>query len=293
MLLIPSTTVVIAVLMPFHTVVATLFMALNTVVTMVFTAFTTVVTCVLIAFQTVVKTVFIAFITVLTTVDIALIAPDTFSLIASQTAIMISLQFSQMNLNGRVMISNAASRIAAINIIAVWTVFLMPSHRPVKKSTIPVQRFTKKSLIPVHTSFQLVPNHPSTTSATPRSTFMMLVKELTMKFQMDKKMPFTPSHTCDQLPVKIPIKISRIPVMIPSVSSSTFAIYVNTPSNTGARKSHRPFHIADTTSPKFSKSNPSALSLSVIPCANPEKMLLIRSQIAIILFRNSSLVFQR
>ena len=158
---------------------------------------------------------------------------------------------------------------------------------------MPVHRFTKKSLIPVHTSFQLVPNHPRTTSATPLRTFMIFVNELTMKFQIDKKIPLTPSHTFDQLPVKIPIKISRMPVIIPNVSSSTFAMYVKTPSKIGARKLQNPSHTALMTSVISSKLKPNAFNLSTIPWVNPSKIPLILFQIAVTFFRKFSFVFQR
>lgn len=114
-----------------------------------------------------------------------------------------------------------------------------------------------------------------------------------MKSQTEPKMPLTPSHTCDQLPVKIPINTSRIPVITPRTPSRILAICVNTPSNTGARKLHNAFQMADTTSLKFWKSKPNALSLSVMPFANPLKISLMRFQIAIILSRNSSFVFHR
>ena len=85
----------------------------------------------------------------------------------SHTAVIVSLQFSQMKRNGSAIMSNAASRIEPINITPVCTTFLMVSQMPVKKDTIPFQIFAKKVEIPVHTSFHEVPNQPSTVSAMP------------------------------------------------------------------------------------------------------------------------------
>ena len=213
--LIALTGVVTAVFTAFHTVVAVLFIALNTVVTTDLMALTTVVTTVFIAFHTVVNTVLMAFITVLITDATALMTVVTLDLIASQTAMMISLQFSQIKRNGRVMISTADSRMEPISMMPVWTMFLMVSQIPVKKETMPFQIPSKKVFILVQTSFQLVPNQPRTTSATPLITFRILVKKLLIPFQMEEKISFTPVHAWDQFPVKMPIKTSRIPVMTP------------------------------------------------------------------------------
>ena len=68
---------------------------------------------------------------------------------------------------------------------------------------------------------------------------------------------------------------------------------MKTPSNHGARISHRPCHIDFTKSPKSSKLKPKALSLSTIPEVRFSKIDLIFSQISVILFRKSSFVFQR
>ena len=104
--------------MPFQTEEATDFIALNTVVTTAFMEFTTVLTFVLIAFQTVLNTVLMAFITVDITEDMALITVVTTLFILFHTLITVSLQFSQIKRNGRVMMSNAASSIEPINITA-------------------------------------------------------------------------------------------------------------------------------------------------------------------------------
>ena len=114
-----------------------------------------------------------------------------------------------------------------------------------------------------------------------------------IKSHTEPKMPLTPSHACDQLPVKIPMNTSKIPVITPRTVSRIFAICVNTPSKIGARKLQRPFQRADTTSLKFWKSNPNAFSLSVMPCAKPLNTDLILSQMAIMLFLKSSLVLHK
>ena len=101
--------------MPFHTVDATVLMVLNTVLTVVLMPLSTVDTLVLIAVQTVEMTVLMAVITVLITLLTALMAPETIDLMVSHTVVIVSLQFSQINRNGSVIISKAASRIAPIN----------------------------------------------------------------------------------------------------------------------------------------------------------------------------------
>ena len=90
----PSTTVLIAVLIPFHTVTATVFTALNTVVTTDLMAFSTVDIFVLTASQTVLITVFMVFMTVEITDATALITVETVLFIVFHTEIMVSLQFS-------------------------------------------------------------------------------------------------------------------------------------------------------------------------------------------------------
>ena len=85
----------------------------------------------------------------------------------SHTAVIVSLQFSQIKRNGSVIMSNAASKIEPINITPVCTTFLMVSQMPVKNDTIPFQIVAKKLEMPVHTSFHEVPNQPSTASAMP------------------------------------------------------------------------------------------------------------------------------
>ena len=108
LVLIPSTTVEMALLIPFHTVVAVDLMALNTVVTVVFIELITVETLVLMAVHIVENTFWISVSTVEITLAIALMTVETVFFIAFQTEVMVSLQFSQINRNGNVMISKAA-----------------------------------------------------------------------------------------------------------------------------------------------------------------------------------------
>ena len=124
----------------------------------------------------------------------------------------------------------------------------MPSQTPVKNETIPFQIPSKKVLIFVHTSVQLVPNQPRTTSATPFSTFRILVKKDTMPLQTDENISLMPFHICDQLPVNRPINTSSIPVITPVTVDRISAIWLNTPSKTGARNWHRPSHTVFITS---------------------------------------------
>lgn len=194
LLLMPSTTVEMADLMPFHTVDATVLMALNTVLTVFLIAFTTVDTFVQIAVHTVEMTVLMAVMTVDMVVLTALMAPDTTDLMAFHTVVMVSLQFSQIKRNGSVMMSNAASRMAPINWMPTETTFFMVSQMPVKKDTMPFQIFVKKVEMPVHTSFQEVPNHPRTVSAMPRIMPRAALNTPVMPFQIPEKISFTPVH---------------------------------------------------------------------------------------------------
>ena len=173
---------------------------------------------------------------------------DTLDLIASQTDMMISLQFSQIKRNGSVIISKVALKMEPIAIIPTVTTFFSVSHMVVKKVAMPFQMPSKKVLMFVQTSFQLVPNQPRTTSATPLMTLRMLVKKLLIPFQIEENISFTPVHACDQFPVKIPIKTSRIPVITPVTVERIFAILLNTPSNMGARTWQKPSHTVFRTS---------------------------------------------
>lgn len=87
------------------------------------------------AFHTVSITSFTAFATV-----------SIFSLIASQISMIVSLQFSQMNRNGTVMIWKTADISSPMNKSANFTTFLMPSHTVEIKSLIPLKMFSAVSL---------------------------------------------------------------------------------------------------------------------------------------------------
>lgn len=172
----------------------------------------------------------------------------TLDLIASQTEIIISLQFSQIKRNGSVIISKAALKMEPIAMIPTVTTFFSVSQMVVKNVAIPFQIPSKKVLILVQTSFQLVPNHPRTTSATPLMTLRMLVKKLLIPFQIEENISFMPFHACDQFPVKMPMKISRIPVITPVTVERIFAMLLKTPSNIGARTWQKPSHTVFRTS---------------------------------------------
>ena len=110
-----------------------------------------------------------ASITVLIVPDTALMALLTVVLMVSQMLTMISPQFCQMNWKGRVIISKAACSNDPMNWMPTFTTSQIVFQVFWKKFTMPFHRFWKKVDTEVHTSFQLVPNHPRTTSATPLS----------------------------------------------------------------------------------------------------------------------------
>ena len=291
-------------------------------------------TVVLIAVQTVVNTPLTAFHTVVMIFCTNSIAVCIFVLIVSQIEMIVSLQFSQINRNGTVKISNAALKNSAIAIIttvitflivsktvdtkslivvnmlltvfqipvstseivvltavhAVVTAFFIPSRMPVKNDTMPFQMFSKVVLMLFHTSSHEVPNKPRKASATPLIVSRILLIYSFSPFHTLSNIPFTASqHPC-QSPVNNDTKKSNTPVITFSVVSMIFAILLNTPSMIGANILQKPSQIALTTSPKFSKSKPSELSLSVICCPNSVNTVLILSQISVILFLKSSFV---
>ena len=292
-------------------------------------------TVVLIAVHTVVNTPLTAFHTVVMIFCTNVIAVCIFALIASQIEMIVSLQFSQINRNGTVKISNAALKNSAIAIIttvitflivsktvdtkslivvnmlltvfqipvstseivvltavhAVVTVFFIPSSIPVKNDTMPFQMFSKVVLMLFHTSSHEVPNKPRKASATPLIVFRILLIYSFSPFHTLSNIPFTASQAPDQSPVNNDTNKSNTPVITFSVVSIMFAILLNTPSMIGANKLQKPSQIALTTSPKFSKSKPSELSLSVMCCPNSVNTVLILSQISVILFLKSSFVF--
>ena len=112
-------------------------------------------------------------------------------------------------------------------------------------------------------------------------------------FQIPVKISFTPVQTMSQFPVKIPANTSKSPVRTSSTVPSTAEMIWNAPSNTGARRSQKPSHMALRVSMTSPQSIPRALSRSVIPCAKAANFSLISSQIAVIFSRNSSFVCQR
>jgi len=141
LVLIPSTTVEIAVLMSFQTVLATDFIPLNTVLTIFFMFVSTVLTLVETASQMEEMVVLMAFITVLIVPDTALMALLTVVLMVSQMAVMVSPQFSQMNRNGREIISKAACSNDPMNWMPTFATLQMVSQVFWKKVTMPFHRF--------------------------------------------------------------------------------------------------------------------------------------------------------
>lgn len=102
------------------------------------------------AFQTVVITVFMAFIMLVITCDMVLSTVLTTVLIASHTVIIVSLQFSQINLNGRTISSKYPLISSTINMSATVNTFLIASHTVVKMLTNPSHILLKKSEMPCH-----------------------------------------------------------------------------------------------------------------------------------------------
>ena len=176
---------------------------------------------------------------------------------------------------------------------AVVTAFFIPSSMPVKNDAMPFQMFSKVVLMPFHTSFHEVPNKPRKASTTPLIVFRILLMYSFSPFHTLSNIPFTAfQHPC-QLPAAAEAKMSNTLNITFSVVSINIAMLLNTPSMIGANKLQKPSQIALTTSPKFSKSNPSELSLSVMCCPNSVNTVLILSQISVILFLKSSFVFHK
>lgn len=101
----------------------------------------------------------------------------------------------------------------------------IPVTIPVKKEAMLFHVSTKNVLMEVQTSFQLVPNHPSTTSAMPFRVFIILRNELTMKSQIDVKMPLMPFQHCSQSPVNRPISTSSCPIRTPVYPEKRLEIF--------------------------------------------------------------------
>ena len=86
------------------------------------------------------------------------------------------------------MMSKAALKIEPISMMPVCTTFVMVSQIPEKKATMPFQMPSKKVLIFVQTSLQLVPNQPRNTSTMP---WMMPTAA--------ERTPLIPSHTPEKI----------------------------------------------------------------------------------------------
>ena len=95
----------------------------------------------------------------------------------------------------------------------VSAVVLIPFVMPLKNPLIPFHILLKNSLTPFHRSSHDMPNQLRKTSKIPLNTFSIFLILLTRKFHAAINMPFTPSQTCSQFPVKMPINISRTAVM--------------------------------------------------------------------------------
>ena len=130
-------------------------------------------------------------------------------------------------------------------------------------------------------------------SASPLKVSIQFVKVATTKSQTPPKISPAPCQTRSQSPVNIPANTSKSPTSTSSTTPRILLICWNTPSNTGASSSQKPFQTALSTSVMSSNSKPSSLSRSVIACPNSSNLAFIPSQIAVILALNSSLFFQR
>ena len=170
---------------------------------------------------------------------------------------------------------------------------LIPVRIPEKNDEIAFHVSEKNVLTFVQTVSQSVPNQPRTVSAREVNVLIQFSKVATTKSQTAPKTSWTPCHTISQSPVKIPAKMSNRPVRMSRASLRILLICWNTPSKIGASTSQKPSQTAFITSVMSSNSNPSALSLSTIPCPNSSNLALIPSQIAVILFLNSSLFFHK
>ena len=152
---------------------------------------------------------------------------------------------------------------------------------------------TKNSLIPVQTSVQNCFIVSRSVPKISQSIFRIFLSVSTKKFNTLIKIPLMPFQTLSQSPVKMPMNTSSIFRIMSVTALKISAISWKTPSNTGAKKLQSPSHTVFMTSAMSLKLNPSPFSLSTMPCVKFWKIFFICSQIAVILFRNSSFVFQR
>src|SRR5699024_10471899 len=160
--LFPPTTVEITDLIPFHTEEATDLMALKTEVTVFLMVLTTADTLLLMAFQMEPITFWIAPMMLEITPEMADSTELTVSLIPFQTEMTISLQFSQINRNGSVMMSTAPWIVEPSSITAVCTTLQMPFQtfcRCVQRLENHVFTLSIMVPIPVQMVFHRFPNH--------------------------------------------------------------------------------------------------------------------------------------
>ena len=100
----------------------------------------------------------------------------------------------------------------------------MVSQIPEKKETMPFQIPSKKVLIFVQTSLQLVPNQPRNTSTMPWMMPTAAERTPLIPSHTPEKIVWMPVHICDQFPVNSPINTSKMPVITFSTVESTTAI---------------------------------------------------------------------
>ena len=209
------------------------------------------------------------------------IAPETILFAPSHISENLSCIASSVLLSVSFAVSIPDDSVSFMLPIASETFVFIASHFSAKKSCIAVRISFILSLIAVHivVAVSLMPS-----SIGPKISFMPC--------QMDPKNSLTPVQACCQLPVKIPIKKSRIPRIASHTVCRMVAMIENAVSNTGAIKLQNPSQMVLIAPVTDSNVIPIPASLCAIPSINPAIVSLIWFHVAMILFRKSSLFFQ-
>src|SRR5574344_939061 len=220
-------------------------------------------------------------------------APDTVVLIPSQTEDTLDL-----------MPSITEEMVVFIVFQAEFTPLFIPSTIGVIRALMAFQEVERNCDIPSITEemAELMPFHAADIAAPIAESAPMTVvpmrshitpKKSTIPFHMAEKTSFTPFQAVSQFPEKIPANTSKSPTSTSSTVPRTEEISSKANSNTGARSAQKFSHTVRSTSVMFSKSKPKELSLSVMASPKASNFAFIPSHMAVTLFLNSSLFFQR
>ena len=177
---------------------------------------------------------------------------------------------------------------------------LIASHAPVNMPVMVSHMPDRNSLAPPNTDSKSVPNQPRKTSMIPFMVSIAAENIPSMPPHTPPMIEEIPSQNPSQSPENSEANVWKMPTITSRTEPTTAETALKAPSNTGASRLQKPSQTffttstaAFTTSPNPPNLKPSLFRVSVIFCPNSSNFFLTPSQMEVILFRKSSLFFQR